>query len=132
MPNWLLRGVSCSSRGIADPVFALLNVVSGYHDTLLSTHLDPSLSLPPHPFDPPTRTVLGDEPKISQLNPVLPPPSDHSRYTRYWSEKSGLYKKASRLLVTIGYVELLVEMLSKKRLGQRRRWNYILGLESVK
>jgi len=117
-------------------VVALLNVVSGYHDSLLSKHLDPSLSLPPHPFVRPqaqTSTFKDQEiPPPSRTAPTLPPPSDHARYTRYWSAKSGLYRKASRLLVTLSYVELLIEMVAKKRLGERRRWNVVLGLESLK
>ena len=69
---------------------------------------------------------------MSKTAPVLPPPSDHARYTKYWTTRSGVYRKASRLLVTIGYIELLVEMVARKRLGDRRRWNYVLGLEVVK
>ncbi len=116
-------------------MYALLNVVSGYHDSLLSKHLDPALHLPPHPFGPYTHSQTeggsGSEESMSKTTPVLPPPSDHARYTRYWSEKSGLYRRISRLLSTIGYVELLVEMLARKR-GDRHRWSVVLGLETVK
>jgi len=120
------------------PVYALLNVVSGYHDSLLSKHLDPSLSLPPHPFASPQpsssvpKEYDSQLPAASRTAPVLPPPSDHARYTKYWTAKSGLYRKASRLLVTLSYVELLVEMVAKKKLGDRRRWNFVLGIESIK
>jgi peroxin-16 len=36
------------------------------------------------------------------------------------------------MLVTISYIELLVEMIAKKKLGDRRRWSVVLGMESVK
>jgi peroxin-16 len=36
------------------------------------------------------------------------------------------------MLVTIRYIELLVEMVAKKKLGDRRRWNVVLGMESIK
>ncbi|KAK1927021.1 putative peroxisomal membrane protein pex16 [Papiliotrema laurentii] len=133
--SWLLPGRFQDAELASEGLYALLNAVSGYHDSLLSKHLDPALTLPPHPFDarPPTTTPLDpSEPSVSKTAPVLPPPSDHARYTKYWTTRSGVYRKASRLLVTIGYIELLVEMVARKRLGDRRRWNYVLGLEVVK
>lgn len=141
------------ARGSLTPVYALLNVVSGYHDSLLSKHLDPALSLPPHPFaaagerdipapskPSPTSSSSdadGRDPAAAptvprRTTPTLPPPSDHARYTKYWTARSGVYRKASRMLVTISYIELLVEMIAKKKLGDRRRWSVVLGMESVK
>lgn len=161
--SWPLRAVSdCLVLSAAQsaendgeirltPVYALLNVVSGYHDSLLSKHLDPALSLPPHPFAAPehpgpsssstsTPTLpgaSGRDPSAApaapkRTTPTLPPPSDHARYTKYWTARSGVYRKASRMLVTIGYIELLVEMVAKKKLGDRRRWNFVLGMEGIK
>jgi len=132
-------------------VYALLNVVSGYHDSLLSKHLDPALSLPPHPFAAPSHAIPSSSSAsttpaldtsapgpdvvptaLKRTAPTLPPPSDHARYTKYWTARSGVYRKASRMLVTIRYIELLVEMIAKKKLGDRRRWNVVLGMESIK
>ncbi|ORX38615.1 peroxisome membrane protein [Kockovaella imperatae] len=140
--TWFLPGRFEDAEVASEGLYALLNIVSGYHDTLLSKHLDPSLSHPPHPFEerPPvehtTTAQTSPVPVAStsrppRIAPVLPPLSDHSRYTRYWTGNSPTYRKASRILVTIQYVQLLVEMLSKKR-SDRRRWRVLLGLESVK
>ena len=127
-------------------VYALLNLVSGYHDSLLSRHLDPALSLPPHPFvgqasgswsaarGPTMATMGGDEASTStptRITPLIPPASDHSRYTKYWTSRSSLYRKASRLLATLSYVQLLVEMVAKKR-SERSRWKVVLVLEGFK
>jgi peroxin-16 len=114
-------------------VTTLLSVVSGYHDTLITKRLDPSLSLPPHPFvRPKASSVYPDHPEIPpRTQPVLPPTSDHNRYTRYWSGRSAVYRKAARVLTTLSYVQLLLEMLAKRR-GERVRWRLVLVLESVK
>jgi peroxin-16 len=63
--------------------------------------------------------------------PLLPPPSEHARYTRYCSTRSPTYRRASRTLASIGYVELLVEMVARKR-GERVRWRILLVIESFK
>ena len=121
-------------------VYALLNVVSGYHDTLLSKRVGANLSLPPHPFarsrssDSESTSSTAPAPvpvPVPSVVPLLPPPSEHARYTRYWTNRSNVYRRASRSLVTIGYVELLVEMVARKR-SDRSRWRIVLLIESVK
>jgi peroxin-16 len=141
MPSWPRKGVSeVTSR--LDPfsltptlpsVYALLSLVSSHHDTLISRRLSPKLSLPPHPFvtPPPPSADAPAQPPLSRTSPLLAPPSEHARYTRYWTERSGVYRKASRTLATLGYVELLVEMLARRR-GDRVRWRLVLLIESVK
>lgn len=58
-------------------------------------------------------------------------PSPHARYTRFWSAKSGLYRRIALLLQIIQYTELLWEMAAKRR-GQRIRWRVIIVLEALK
>jgi peroxin-16 len=58
-------------------------------------------------------------------------PSPHARYTRFWSAKSGLYRRIALLLQIIQYTELLWEMAAKRR-GQRIRWRAIIVLEALK
>lgn len=101
---------------------------------LLEKRVPSELSLPPHPFAPdasPKATLFGSTP-APRVTPLLPPASEHTRYTRYWSERSKTYKRASRALVTITYVELLLEMVAKKRSGDPNRWRLVLGMESIK
>ncbi|KAK7750067.1 hypothetical protein SLS62_008060 [Diatrype stigma] len=61
----------------------------------------------------------------------VPIPSPHTRYTRFWSAKSRLYRRIAMLLQVVQYTELLWEMAAKRR-GERIRWRVILVLEAVK
>lgn len=110
--------------------------MSSVHDVLLEKRIPQDLSLPPHPFAAdaaiPPSTALFGPPPAPRVTPLLPAPSEHSRYTRYWSERSGAYRRASRALTTVTYVELLLEMVAKKRIGDRTRWRLVFGLESFK
>lgn len=123
-------------------VFALLSVVSSYHDTLLGRRVTKSLSLPPHPFagrhapangEPSTSTASGEASTMPiRVSPLVPPPSDHARYTRYWTDRSRIYKRASRTLSTLTYLELLMEMLARRKGNDRIRWRVILIIEAIK
>ena len=65
--------------------------------------------------------------------PLLPhTPSPHARYTNYYSNQSPVYKLAARLLVLIGYAELLAEMLARRKLSNKRAWDVVLGIEALK
>ncbi|EIW67372.1 hypothetical protein TREMEDRAFT_16146, partial [Tremella mesenterica DSM 1558] len=132
--TWLLPGRFEDAEVASEGLYALLSLVTSYHDTLLQRRIDPSLSLPPHPFQPEST------PPSEHVNPestsgdstILPTPSEHARYTRYWTKKSGIYRRASRALTTISYVELLVEMVAKKKGGDKIRWRLVVWMESLK
>lgn len=126
-------------------VNTLLSLVSAFHDSLLSRRVPVSISLPPHPFSnhpisslsnpAPESSLISDSIKSQlppRVSPLLPPASDHTRYTRYWTERSSTYRRASRILVTLNYVELLIEMIARKKAGDRARWRLVLGIESMK
>ncbi|WVQ99914.1 hypothetical protein IAU59_007057 [Kwoniella sp. CBS 9459] len=148
--TWLLPGRFEDAELASEGLYALLNVVSGYHDSILHAHLPSSLSLPPHPFisstlsttttndrpsptqEPQSQTQKGPVSSPTRTYPLLPPASDHARYTRYWSTRSTPYRRASRALTTIGYVELVIEMLAKRKGGDRVRWRVVLVLEAIK
>lgn len=100
---------------------------------MITKRLDPSLSLPPHPFlrSPKQAAYPGHLEIPPRTQPVLPPTSDHNRYTRYWNGRSGVYRKAARVLTTLSYVQLLLEMLARRK-GERVRWRLVLVLESLK
>ena len=130
MPNSPLKGVS-NTLGIrfalTSAVYALLALVASHHDSLLASRLPSSLSLPPRPFDP-----KGKGKAPIRTKPVLPPASDHTRYTRYWMKRSSVYRRTARALATIGYVQLLVEMLARKKLGSKGRWRIVVLIEAIK
>lgn len=90
-------------------VTALLNVVSMYHDTLLS--------------------------RVIQSNPSyrpLIPSTLHNRFTKAWSDKDVLYKWASRSLEIIRFLELVVEMVLRRKVSEKIRWRSIVLIETIK
>lgn len=87
-----------------------MQLLSLYHDTLLRRALTLS-KLPP--------------PALSRT------PLPHSRYTRFWTLKSALYRRVAYVLQIVNYVELLCEMAAKRR-GERTRWHVVIVLEATK
>ncbi|ODN78927.1 hypothetical protein L202_04450 [Cryptococcus amylolentus CBS 6039] len=136
--TWLLPGRFQDAELASEGLYSAVSLIERYHDTILTKHLSSSLSLPPHPFAQPRSPTspISGSPRApadpTRIHPSLPPASDHARYTRYWTDQSGLYRRASRALTTVGYLELLVEMVARKKSGERRRWKVVLGLEALK
>ncbi|ORY35444.1 peroxisome membrane protein [Naematelia encephala] len=140
--TWLLPGRFEDAELASEGLYALLNLVAGYHDSLLSRHISPIHTLPPHPFSPSSNSSTSTSttsnpsdpsvPSIPRLTPLLPRPTDHTRYTRYWTSKSTIYRRASRALATLGYVQLLIEMVVKRRAGERARWRTVVWIEGLK
>ncbi|KAF2454380.1 peroxisomal membrane protein pex16 [Lineolata rhizophorae] len=60
-----------------------------------------------------------------------PHPSPHTRYTRFWTERSPTYRRIAVVLQMIRYTELLWEMAARRR-GERVRWRVVVLLETVK
>jgi peroxin-16 len=56
----------------------------------------------------------------------------HARYTHHFSDSNPTYNVVARTLVIVGYTELLAEMLARRKLGQKKAMNVVLGLESLK
>ncbi|RCI16526.1 hypothetical protein L249_1685 [Ophiocordyceps polyrhachis-furcata BCC 54312] len=61
-----------------------------------------------------------------------PPPSAHARYTRFWAQRSALYRRVAVVLQTVIYSQLLCEMAAKRRGGEKARWRVVVLLESIK
>ncbi|PKS12393.1 hypothetical protein jhhlp_000597 [Lomentospora prolificans] len=64
--------------------------------------------------------------------PGARPPSPHTRYTRYWTNRSGVYRRVALLLQMVRYTELLIEMAAKRRGGEKGRWRVVVLLEFIK
>lgn len=58
-------------------------------------------------------------------------PSPHSRYTKFWTDRSPTYKRIALVLQMIQYTELLWEMAAKRK-GEKVRWRVVVLLEVVK
>ncbi|KJZ74300.1 hypothetical protein HIM_06306 [Hirsutella minnesotensis 3608] len=62
----------------------------------------------------------------------LPARSAHARYTRFWAQRSPLYRRVALVLQMVVYTQLLCEMSVKRRGGDRARWRVVVVLEAVK
>ncbi|KZS96001.1 peroxisomal membrane protein PEX16 [Sistotremastrum niveocremeum HHB9708] len=107
--TWFLPGRFKDAELASESLSATLNLLSLYHDTLLARR-------------------LSQDPK---LKPLIPP-SPHSRYTRAWSDKSGQYKWAARALEVIKFLQLVVEMSLRRKVGRNAKWRAIVSIEFVK
>ena len=90
-------------------VTTLLNVVSMYHDTLLSR-------------------VIRNNPSYRPLIPS----TLHNRFTKAWSDKDIIYKWAARSLEIIRFLELVVEMVLRRKVSDKVRWRFIILIETMK
>jgi peroxin-16 len=128
-------------------VYSALSVLSIYHDSLIAKRLTQIPSLPPSPFPrvqtytSPTSSGTSESIVQPKIDPPaekwtdqhkIPPPSDHARYTQHYCATSRTYRRASRTLVFIQYMQLLTEMVVKKRKGDKKRWEVLLWLEGIK
>jgi Peroxisomal membrane protein (Pex16) len=93
----------------AEIVYATLNLVSLYHDSLLA------------------KAVANLPPSVRK-----PEPSPHNRYTQFWTKASPNYKRLALAIVVIQYGEVLCEMGAKKKWGEKGRWHTIVALEALK
>jgi len=85
-----------------------VQLLSLYHDSLLSRALAHSLPQQKHHQSP------------------------HNRYTRFYCQKSATYRRTAVTLHVVQYTELLLEMMAKRRGGERARWRVVVVLEAVK
>lgn len=100
-------------------MYTLIHLISLYHDTLLTRSLRTSL------------------PKVKLSANTIPSPSTarqppHTRYTLHHAHHTPLYTRLARSLQVLQYTELLLEMLAKRRGGNRTRWRAVVLIEAVK
>ncbi|KAF8640658.1 hypothetical protein AX17_000315 [Amanita inopinata Kibby_2008] len=107
--TWFLPGRFKDAELASEALTTLLNVMSMYHDTLLSR-------------------FMRSDPKYKPLIPS----SLHTRFTRAWTEKDVFYKWAARALELIRFTELVVEMGLRRRVSSRNKWRGVVLLETIK
>jgi peroxin-16 len=90
----------------SESLHSSIQLLSLYHDTLLARAV----------------AKLPGMPKIQ---------TPHMRYTKFWTAKSGVYRKVAVLLQCTQYTELLWEMAAKRR-GERVRWRVVVIIEVIK
>ncbi|ROT41610.1 putative nitrate assimilation regulatory protein nirA [Sodiomyces alkalinus F11] len=90
----------------SETIHSSVQLLSLYHDTLLMRAL-------------------------SRL-PISRIPSPHGRYTKFWSQRSPVYRRIALLLQMVTYTQLLCEMAAKRKGGERQRWRVVVLLEAIK
>jgi peroxin-16 len=126
---------------ICHTVYSALNLLGLYHDSILVRLLSPTPI--PRSLGPPSRTSAHLDkalPQPSSSTPAPPAtfsklqhtPSTHARYTHHFSDAKSAYNIVARTLVIVSYTELLTEMVARRRLGQKKAWDVVVGVESVK
>lgn len=58
--------------------------------------------------------------------------SAHARYTRFWAQRSALYRRVALVLQMLVYTQLLCEMAAKRRAGNAARWRVVVAIEAAK
>ncbi|KAK5132488.1 hypothetical protein LTR08_009034 [Meristemomyces frigidus] len=84
-----------------------IQLLALYHDSLLSRALAQSLQQRKHHQTP------------------------HSRYTRFYCQKSATYRRTAVSLQVLQYTELLLEMMAKRQ-GEKAKWRMVVVLEATK
>lgn len=110
-----------------------MNMLGLYHDEVLKSlviYRDVSNAAAPRASSSSSATAVATSPDSIPLLPYTPSP--HARYTNHYSNTSSTYKYLARLLVIIGYTELLAEMVARRRLPRDKAWNVVLAIEGVK
>ncbi|MBW0493813.1 hypothetical protein O181_033528 [Austropuccinia psidii MF-1] len=106
--TWFLPGRFKDAELASEALYATLNLLSLYHDGIISK-------------------AAGSLPSLRK--PTL---SSHGRYTSAWSSFSSTYNYLAHALAIISRSELLIEMIARRKLGSRRRWRVVLMLECFK
>ncbi|KYK58830.1 hypothetical protein DCS_05848 [Drechmeria coniospora] len=104
--TYIIPGRFRDAEIASESIHSGVQLLSLYHDSLLSR-------------------------AVSKL-PVPPTRSGHARYTRFWAQKSTIYRRIAIVLQMVVYTELLCEMSAKRRGGERSRWRVVVLLEAIK
>lgn len=107
--TYLLPGRFQDSEAASETLYAALNLLGIYHDSILARAIE----------------RLPNSAKKPQL-------SAHNRYTKFWTTQSSLYKKLSISVTTIQHLSFLFEIIARKKFGEKARWRAIIGIEAVK
>ncbi|KAG6040636.1 hypothetical protein E4U41_007632 [Claviceps citrina] len=104
--TYIIPGRFRDAEVASESIHSGVQLLSLYHDSLLS--------------------------RAMSRSPAPPPRTAHSRYTRFWSQKSVLYRRIAMVLQVVCYTELLCEMTAKRKGGERMRWKAAVAIEAVK
>lgn len=133
--TYFLPGRFKDAELAGEAIYSAMNLLGLYHDDILKR------LVVYREVGPGSRAAAIKDPKAKAKSasasgsdvPLLPhTPSPHARYTNHYSHSSATYKYLARILVVIGYTELLAEMLARRRLSSKRAWDVVLSIEATK
>ncbi|TAQ86749.1 hypothetical protein B7494_g4910 [Chlorociboria aeruginascens] len=104
--TYIIPGRFRDAELASESLHSSIQLLSMYHDTLLTRAISKLEGLPRHQ-------------------------SPHNRYTKFWIQRSKFYRRVATLLSMIQYTELLWEMTAKRR-GEKVRWRVVVILEIIK
>ncbi|KAF2421210.1 peroxisomal membrane protein pex16 [Tothia fuscella] len=104
--TYIIPGRFRDAEIASETVHSSVQLLSLYHDSLLAR-------------------------AIARFPGAKPHASPHTRYTRFWTQKSPTYRRLALILQMIQHTQLLWEMVAKRR-GDQTRWRVVVMLEMVK
>ncbi|PWN43395.1 peroxisome membrane protein [Ceraceosorus guamensis] len=136
--TYFLPGRFKDAELAGEAVYAALNLLGLYHDSILYRLLSPAsqpatfLSRSSGKNASGSVSVSAGGARTSSGTLLQHTPSPHARYTHHWADRSSLYNLAARSLVVVTYTELLAEMIARRKLGKQKAWDVVVGIEAVK
>ena len=120
--TYFLPGRFKDAELAGEAIYSGLNLLGLYHDGILLRALK-------HQNDASSTSAAAASSSASPSTLTL---SEHARYTQHLSHSSSSYNVLARLLVIIGYLELLAEMTARRKLSKRRAWDVVAAIEATK
>jgi peroxin-16 len=133
--TYFLPGRFKDAELAGEALYASLNLLGLYHDSILARALDrhePEATTSTTVSHPSEKRIAAST--TSQYTNAITgiTPSEHARYTQHFTRNSKGYNRVARTLVVIGYFELLAEMVARRKLGRRKAWDVVAAIEAIK
>ncbi|EST07090.1 Peroxisome membrane protein, Pex16 [Kalmanozyma brasiliensis GHG001] len=135
--TYFLPGRFKDAELAGEAIYASLNLLGLYHDSILARALEKQ-----NPLAITSSNASEKQGFQSSLAPLEPSqrgsaltgltPSEHARYTQHFSRNSKSYNRVARTLVVVGYLELVAEMVARRKLGRRKAWDVVAAIEGLK
>jgi len=110
--TYFLPGRFQDAELVSEALFSVLNLAGVYNDYVLS------------------RAVAQNSKGKRRPDGVEVPP--RNRYLCSWWSASTAFRNLSLCLTLVQYTEVFMEMIAQKKLGQEKKWRFILAIELLK
>ncbi|KAI8866806.1 peroxisome membrane protein [Ramicandelaber brevisporus] len=139
--TYVLPGRFDDAELVSEVLYALLNLLGLYHDSILAKAADAQNKVASalgsealaRILDSAATAADGSSSLDSASHPLeQPPPSPFNRYTRFWLNASGLYRRVALILTLVQTCEAFLEMIVQKKWGQEAKWRFVTTIEALK